>query len=88
MSTENKQTPYGLEPIKDRGEKCPRVRFIVDLSMRHDHSMSNLGRTTVLGDESRHRDLHGQYRHSTPTMHSPRASMPRINMGNCEWETR
>ena len=37
----------------------------------------------MMGDENRHRELHGQFRHSaTPTMHSPRISMPRIYMGN------
>jgi hypothetical protein len=36
----------------------------------------------IIGDENRHRELHGQYRHSTPTMHSPRISVPRIYMGN------
>lgn len=88
MSTESKQTPYGVEPIKggEKKEDCLGVRFPIYSSMRNDHSMSTLTRTTVLGDESRHRDLHGQYRHSTPTMHSPRASMPRINMGKCEWK--
>jgi len=43
----------------------------------------------VMGDENRHRELHGQYLHPTPTTHSPRVSMqsprvsiPRIYIGN------
>jgi hypothetical protein len=43
--------------------------------------MTSTGRM-LIGDENRHRELHGQYRHSTPTMHSPRVSIPRIPIGN------
>lgn len=81
MPTVNKQTPYGPEERKRSSNS--RIISIIDLYRwdRRDNIMSNLGKT-IGGDEYRHRDLHGQYRHPTPTMHSPRASMPRINMGN------
>jgi hypothetical protein len=43
--------------------------------------MTSIGKM-VIGDETRNRELHGQYRHSTPTMHTPRPSMYKIDSGN------
>jgi hypothetical protein len=50
--------------------------------------MTSIGKM-VMGDENRHRELHGQYLHPTPTthsprisMHSPRVSFSRIHIGN------
>jgi hypothetical protein len=36
----------------------------------------------IIGEEHRNRELHGHYRHPTPTIHTPRLSMPKIHSGN------
>jgi hypothetical protein len=36
----------------------------------------------VIGEENRNRELHGQRRHSTPRVNTPRSSMHKIHDGN------
>jgi len=45
------------------------------------NKMMSIGKMGI-GEENRNRELHGQYRHSTPPSHSPKPSMLRLHSGN------
>jgi hypothetical protein len=54
------------------------------LANRINHIITNMTTSgkLVIGDDHRTGESHRQFRHSTPTMHSPRPSMLRSQSGN------
>jgi len=61
------------------------LRKKASLANRINHiskNMTTIGKM-VIGDENiRNRESHGQHRHSTPTMHTPRPSVLRSQSSN------